>query len=105
MCKMDNEVKTKVCTKCGRELPLDAFSKKSDAKDGLQYCCKECQKEAGKNRSRRRNKEFNLYDFVCNASEAKLNPELAKFTPRQLQEELSARGFHGQLEFVMKAKL
>ena len=62
-------------------------------------------KEAQKNRSSRRKKEFNLYDFVCNANQAKLNPELAKFTPRQLQEELSARGFHGQLEFVMKAKL
>ena len=50
MYNMDNETKTKVCTKCGRELPLDAFSKKADTKDGLQYHCKECQREASKNR-------------------------------------------------------
>ena len=102
---MDNETKTKVCTKCGRELPLAAFSKKSDTNDGLQYNCKDCQREASKNRPKRRKKEFNLYDFVCDKDNAKLNPELAKFTPRQLQDELSARGFHGDLEFKMKIKL
>lgn len=36
--------KTKHCSKCGRDLPLDAFGKKSNTKDGLQTWCKECQK-------------------------------------------------------------
>ena len=34
---------TKVCKKCGRELPLEAFNKHSRSKDGLQPYCKECQ--------------------------------------------------------------
>lgn len=36
---------TKTCSKCGRELPLSEFYKKSNTKDGLQYCCKKCQNE------------------------------------------------------------
>lgn len=36
--------KTKHCNKCGRDLPLDAFGKKTTSKDGLQSWCKECQK-------------------------------------------------------------
>ena len=36
---------TKVCTRCGRELPLSEYSKNKQSPDGLQYQCKECQKE------------------------------------------------------------
>ena len=37
--------KTKMCTKCGRELPLSEFTKNKASKDGLRAYCKECQKE------------------------------------------------------------
>lgn len=33
------------------------------------------------------------------------NPELAKFTPRQLIEELKARGYSGELHITQKIKL
>lgn len=33
------------------------------------------------------------------------NPELAKFTPRQLMEELKARGYSGELHITQKIKL
>jgi len=36
---------TKRCSKCGRELPLDCFSKNKTKKDGLQGECKECRKQ------------------------------------------------------------
>lgn len=36
---------TKRCTKCGRELPLECFSKNKNTKDGLRYQCKQCQKQ------------------------------------------------------------
>lgn len=36
---------TKICSKCGRELPLIEFSKNKKAKDGLCCWCKECQKQ------------------------------------------------------------
>ena len=34
---------TKVCKKCGRELPRDQFNKHSRSRDGIQPYCKECQ--------------------------------------------------------------
>ena len=34
---------TKLCKRCGRELPLVSFGKNASTKDGLQYWCKECQ--------------------------------------------------------------
>ena len=34
----------KMCSKCGRVLPLAFFNKRKSSKDGLQYCCKDCQK-------------------------------------------------------------
>ena len=37
--------KTKVCTKCGRELPLSEFVKQKKSKDGLMYWCKSCVRE------------------------------------------------------------
>ena len=105
---MDNEVKTKVCTKCGRELPLEAFSKKANTKDGLQYHCKECQKEASKNRAKspKKTKKFNLMDFVVGSDEANIIPELEeKYTPRQLIGHLRALGYRGELTWQVKVKL
>lgn len=37
--------KSKVCTKCNLEKPLDAFSRDKGSKDGYMYSCKECRKE------------------------------------------------------------
>ena len=36
---------TKICSKCGRELPLSEFNKHKGKKDGLQVWCKECVKQ------------------------------------------------------------
>lgn len=37
--------KTKICKKCGKELPLECFGKHKTTKDGLQPWCKECKKQ------------------------------------------------------------
>lgn len=37
--------KTKLCTRCGRELPVSNFSRRTKSKDGLQPYCKDCQRE------------------------------------------------------------
>ena len=42
------EEKTKVCSKCGRELPLSEFNKQKSKKDGLCYWCKSCAREYNK---------------------------------------------------------
>lgn len=36
---------TKICSKCGRELPLSEFHKNKDHKDGHSNVCKECHKK------------------------------------------------------------
>ena len=38
-------MKTKICKKCGRELPLDNFYKDNGCKDGYKSTCKECTKK------------------------------------------------------------
>lgn len=40
----NQEIKTKKCRKCGRELPASEFYVKKGAADGLQAWCKKCQK-------------------------------------------------------------
>lgn len=77
---------TKHCTRCGRDLPLDEFYKRSDSKDGLQRFCKSCMNKANmENRERKK--------------EPTDNP-LASFKPRQLMEELARRGYKGKLTFT-----
>lgn len=76
MCDLSSE--TKKCKKCGRTLPLVAFKKNCRSKDGYAYICKQC----------------------SNTSKVHTLEELAKFTPRQLMDELAARGYHGTLTFI-----
>lgn len=45
--------KTKKCTRCGRELPVTEFNKRNNAPDGLQCWCKECQREALRQKNKR----------------------------------------------------
>lgn len=78
----------KKCSKCGQEKPRSEFYASNKAIDGLQNWCKTCQKIACKSQ--------NTIDQVkCDGHLTKVysNPELAKFTPRQLMQELKARGF------------
>lgn len=95
---MENqEIKTKRCPKCGRELPLSEFYVKNSAADGLQPWCKECQKTASHNRF------ANRFDSMAHYKGC--NPELGRFTPRQLIDELKNRGYTGELQYVQKIKL
>ena len=75
----EKQIATKRCKSCGQLLPIIAFKTDPRSKDG--YC------------------------HICNACKAKGkegNPKLAEFTPRELMEELRARGYHGTLEYVQK---
>lgn len=47
-------METKVCSKCGRELPTTEFYAHKKAKDGLQTFCKECHCKATNEAARRR---------------------------------------------------
>ena len=49
----------KVCSHCGRELPITNFGRHSRTKDGYQPCCKECQSEMNKGHKKRGPVEHN----------------------------------------------
>ena len=72
----------KRCSKCGRLLPKEAFNKKTKSSDGLQDNCKDCTRAYNKERYDR----MKLHKVFS-------NPDLARFTPRELMAELKARGF------------
>ena len=97
------EIRTKVCPKCGRELPVTSFHKNRASKDGYQKDCKECKskysKEYNAMRSAERKRfkeEAKNYDKMYKVY---TNRELAKFEPRDLMLELKARGYEGMLVF------
>lgn len=100
----NNEMTTKVCVKCGRELPVSSFNKHSHAKDGLQPYCRECSKAATmKTYYARKNGETKSSRAVFVPSSAKrvwYKEELAGISNKDLIEELKARGFRGKLEYI-----
>ena len=83
-------METKVCIKCGRELPLNAFAKHHLSKDGHMSRCNSCREEARK-QSPLGGGKIKVNPIIGG------NPDLAPFTPRELIEELKARGYKGKL--------
>ena len=61
---------TKICSKCGRELPLECFSKDKTRKDGLCHWCKECQKQYSKQYRAEHKEEIAAYDKQYRAEHA-----------------------------------
>jgi hypothetical protein len=96
------EIKTKKCTKCGRELPLDNFAKCSRNNDGLQYECKECHNERTRdNYYKRKENSFG----VTPLGKVYSNVELAKFQPRDLLVELKARGYEWEKMYAPRQEV
>lgn len=77
-------METKVCKVCGQELPLSEFRKSPFAPNGIATCNK-CVGE--------KSKKTKLFKETTGST----NTELAKFTPRELIEELKSRGYKGKL--------
>jgi predicted HTH domain antitoxin len=95
----------KKCSKCGRMLPKTSFNKNRKTKDGLQSECRECHAETMRRYHLKKAEEIKANESsikeketASKVQESKMikvysNVELAKFSPRQLMEELKARGF------------
>lgn len=77
-------METKVCKVCGKELPLSEFRKSLLVPNGI-ATCKKCVNE--------KIKKTKLFKETTGST----NSELAKFTPRELIEELKSRGYKGKL--------
>ena len=92
----------KRCKRCGRELDESEFYKHKMTKDGLQPYCKECQHELNRMRIKPKLPQQKVPQI---GGGGKVNPELAAFTPRQLMEELKARGYTGELKYTQTIKL
>ena len=89
----------KVCKKCGRELADSCFNKSKANKDGLQTYCRECQSNIS-------HEQYAAKKRVTTQPIApKSNEALANFTPRQLIDELKARGYTGELKYTYTIKL
>lgn len=80
----------KKCSKCGRELLDSEFYKSSKASDGLQSYCKGCSNRVVGKKT---------------ATSGGGNPDLVNFTPRQLIDELRARGYTGKLIYTKEITL
>jgi tRNA G26 N,N-dimethylase Trm1 len=92
----NNNEQLKKCSHCGRMLPVSEFYKNSGKKDGLSNNCKECAKKMAKTYQRKnREKEEGIVEFKSN------NP-LSAYTPRELMEEISRRGYDASYTFVKK---
>ena len=85
----------KKCKTCGRELELEMFYANKAHKDGHDIYCKDCRKAMNSARQKAKREKSN--EVVCSDSHNLIkvysSPELAKFTPRQLMQELKARGY------------
>ena len=99
-------METKVCTKCGRELPLENFYVNKSLKGGHDNTCKECKntyaKEWQKKNKEKKKAQKIEEERIEFEKKYKIytNRELAKFTPRELMLELKARGYEGELVYI-----
>lgn len=85
LANLSNDVK--LCSHCKKILPIHHFCKLGN---GYQSWCKECKKERYHSK---KNTEYKTKDKNEHIHKVYAHLELAKFTPRQLMEELKSRGF------------
>ena len=102
---METTTTTKVCPKCGRELPITEFALNKTSKDGHVGQCKDCFNAYQRQRyARKKGKQIAP---STNMTIASCNPKFASKTPRELQqdmrelkEELIARGFNCEIKLT-----
>lgn len=89
--------KLKKCSKCSRELPVSEFWKNASTEDGLQTIVKSAVMFMPETVRKLRG--------GGNLKKIYSNPELAKFSPRELIAELKARGYTGELKYTQTISL
>lgn len=94
---------SKVCTKCGMEKPMSEFGLSPKMADGHKNECKSCVADYAREYYHRKKKGN---DTSSNhLIKVYLNPELAKFQPKDLIAELRARGYSGELKYTQTIKI
>lgn len=83
----------KKCSKCGGEFEKEMFYVNNKNNDGLDNYCKECRKAMNKLNLQKRIERSKDISDAQTLLKVYSSPELAKFTPRQLMQELKSRGY------------
>lgn len=81
---------TKVCKKCGRELPAEAFNRHAKSRDGLQPYCRECQRETAKAGAA---KDGTVSISTKKDEPVAANPSVTEIPDHDLVQELRRRGY------------
>lgn len=95
---------TKVCAKCGRELPVENFGHTKKNKNGLKSYCKDCENEncrkyrAKRYGSPKREQKSKTLDVpVINDLIPQPVPAISTFKDEEIIQELRHRGWHGTI--------
>lgn len=107
------EIKTKVCRRCGNEKPLTEFTTNKECKDGRGSYCKTCRNELAKQyyRNRRANMSNNMSgggiasDCIRANDRKGCNPKFDGVTSRELINELKDRGYKWSSMWVEKVEV
>lgn len=99
--EIEHQKTTKVCARCKQEKPLSEFGVKKRTKDGLNPYCKDCIREYTKELKNKKKERIEQLELV----EKEGIKNLANYTPRQLIEELSRRGYRGKLRYTYEIDL
>lgn len=81
---------TKVCKKCGRELPAEAFNRHAKSRDGLQPYCRECQHETAKAGAAKAGRPKKAQQAPAPTIP---NPSVTEIPDHDLSQELRRRGY------------
>lgn len=97
---------TKVCAKCGRELPVENFGHTKKNKNGLKSYCKECENENcrkyrakryGSPKKEQKSKTLDVPVINSLLSAPDAVPALSTFKDDEIIQELRHRGWHGTI--------
>ena len=104
---MSEEINTKekFCTACKRWLPIDKFSGDKHSPDLHYYICKECTNQRARDLRRKKNEKKKELERQEIEQRTEAKTKLNQSTPRELMEELLARGFEGELTIITTFKL
>lgn len=99
-----------ICTHCKQELPESSFSLANGTVRGRHSYCRECDRKLARERRLKRINELSSKENTVKQENHTLHKvykheELAKFTNRQLLDELKERGFKGKLYFTNEIQL
>lgn len=101
-------METRICKRCGKELPLSEFGSNLHSRDGISKICKDCNSKAHSRKGDISIPEATVTKVLTTVSRERLLDELRKrgelpierFTPTDLMGELYRKGYKGKLEYT-----